>query len=328
MSSLTAWRPLPRVPCPAGPRRHLRCPGRRPSGSPASRRPPPGSARRLAWRTARHGPGWSAPQWSRPGAALRVGWHGGNDRGRAVVAIALAGLLAALATWSWSARAVPGCARPAVGVVLVLVPVLQAAGTNVPRDLRDLRVRGHVGGPGPDAGRAPSRPALVTVVVADLSVLVVGTTLVAARRPSATRSTPGSARTRRGRQGSAYGSPRIWPASSSPGRGPRAPTSPRSTPVLALDENAGLTYLWAASRPAPHGPTGSPARTAGILELACRHGDVPDTRRSVLSRPGRPGVAHATGRLRLRVPAGLPASRPCPRGHIGIVWSCWCRTTG
>jgi hypothetical protein len=253
-----------------------------------------------------------------------VGWHGGSDRGRAVVAIALAGLLAALVV-----ALVPPTRGPlpghgtgrAVVVVLLLVPVLQAVGTNVPliyvtvecvamwMALLLLLV----------AHLEPSHVA-VSAVLADLAVFVVGTALVAG---STTLVDPFNA----GDVGE--DTVRV------PGLGVRvAPDLAREygalttalgpyvergvTPVLALDQKAGLTYLVDG---VPAGPTwtdrASPARTAGILALACRNGDVSADQRPVLILDRRPdpaltqamtscGFDYPAAYRRLPVPDGPP----------------------
>ena len=65
---------------------------------------------------------------------LVTGWHGGSTRGRLVISIALAGLLLAALAAVVPRRepAVGGTSRWPVLVVLVAVPLLQAAGTNLP----------------------------------------------------------------------------------------------------------------------------------------------------------------------------------------------------
>jgi hypothetical protein len=74
--------------------------------------------------------------------------------------------------------------------------------------------------------------------------------------------------------------------------------TPGATPVFTLDERAGLTYLLGG---VPMGSTwtdsGTPERTAGILELACHNGDVDRTRPPVLlfNRTPDPAVVRALG---------------------------------
>ena len=249
-----------------------------------------------------------------------VGWHGGSDRGRAVVAIALGGLLAALviALAPPTRGPLPAHATGrAVAAVLLLVPVLQAAGTSVPLIYVTLECAAmwmalalmlvaHL-----DRSQM-----VVTAVLGNLAVFVVATALLAG---STTLVSPFDAGTFRS------DTVRV------PDLGVRvAPDLARqyqaltealgpfvdrgSTPVLALDQKAGLTYLLGG---VPAGPTwtdrANPGRTAGILELACRNGDVaarpaagPDPRPAA-----RPAGTTGHGDLWVRLPRGVPpAGRP------------------
>jgi hypothetical protein len=273
-------------------------------------------------------------RWWLVGAALLtagvlpfvVGWHGGSDRGRAVVAIALGGLLAALVIGLLPATRgpLPGDASgPAVVVVLLLVPLVQAAGTNVPLIYVTvecvamwmaliLMLVSHL----------DSSHVAVTAVLADLAVFVVGTALLAG---STTLVDPFNA----GRLGD--DTTRV------PGLGVRVapdlaghyraltdalgPYVVRGvTPVLALDQKAGLTYLLGG---VPAGPTwtdrASAGRTAGILALACRNGDVSADRRPVLilDRSPDPALLRAMATCGFDYPSAY-RRLPVPDGPPGI----------
>ena len=285
----------------------------------------------LARRAHAHGHERRARRWLLGAAVLTavllpfvVGWHGGSDRGRAVVAIALGGLLAALVVGLAPPTRGPlpgrGTGR-AVAVVLLLVPVFQAAGTNVPLIYVTLEcvamwmalVLMLVARP--DASEVD-----VTAVLSNLAVVVVAGALLAGSTTLVSPFNAGSFRS---------------DTSLVPDLGLRVPRQVAaqyralqdalgpyldrgSTPVFALDQKAGLTYLLGG---VPAGPTwtdrASPDRTAGILELACRNGDVPGDRRPVLILDRRPdpqvhramttcGFDYPAAYRRLSVPAGPP----------------------
>ena len=217
-----------------------------------------------------------------------VGWRGGDQRGRVVVVVALAGLIVAALAGTRSGPGLmrgPGQARH-VGVVLFVVPLAQAAGTNVPL----LYVGGEclamwvalvlmlVAG--------ADRPELVrTAVVANLGVLIVAVAILAGtttlRDPFKTTgvsedTVPDRALGVR----LSTGTVRQYDALES---ALRSHIVRDRTPMITLDQLAGITYLLGG---VPAGSTWtdavSPTRTAGILELACRNGDVPTKRMPVL----------------------------------------------
>lgn len=251
-------------------------------------------------------PSAAAERWARPlilagavttGVLIPVlsGWHGGDDKGRVMVAVVLALLLTALV-----ASVFPACRRPSgsawlVMAVLLLVPVGQALGTNVPL----VYVAGEclamwVAGVVVLAGR-PGRPAHSTYAVAtSLAVLVVA---VAAIAGSTTMMSPFKTT---GFRSDTVSVPalgvRLSPATARQFAALRRALAPYVTrgvtPMLTLDERAGLTYLLGG---VPMGSTwtdsGTPDRTAGILALGCRHGDVDPRRSPVLLVNRRPDPA-------------------------------------
>jgi hypothetical protein len=250
----------------------------------------------LARRSSDRGDERGARWWLLGGAVLTagvlpflVGWHGGSDRGRALVAIALGGLLAALVIGLLPPARGPlpgGGIGRAVAVVLLLVPVAQAAGTNVPLIYVSvecvamwmaliLMLVAHL----------DSSHVAVTAVLADLAVFVVVTALLVG---STTLVDPFNA----GRFGDDTArvpglDVRVAPDLADQYRALTDALAPYvvrgSTPVLAFDQKAGLTYLLGG---VPVGPTwtdrASPRGTAGILALACRNGDASADRPPVL----------------------------------------------
>jgi hypothetical protein len=254
-----------------------------------------------------------------------VGWHGGSGRGRAVVAIALGGLLAALVIGllPQPRGSLPGQGTGrAVFVVLLLVPVAQAAGTNVPLIYVAVEcVAMWMALILMLVARLDSSHVVVTAVLADLAVFVVGTALLAG---STTLVDPFNA----GRFGDdtarvPWLGVRVAPDLADQYRALTDALAPYvvrgSTPVLALDQKAGLTYLLGG---VPVGPTwtdrASPRGTAGILALACRNGDASADRPPVLIVDRSPdpalrramttcGFDYPAGYRRVPVPGGPPA---------------------
>lgn len=241
-----------------------------------------------------------------------LGWRGGGGHGRALVGIAIAALACAIVAAVASAPSLvlrTGTDRVAAAV-LILVPVLQAAGTNLPflyvaaeclamwvALVLLLGVRA-----------APPRVAGAAVLI-NLMVVVVATSMI-----SGTTTLMSPFETTSWRDSTA----RV------PQLGLRvAPTTARqydalvtalgpyvdegSTPVITLDQKTGLTYLLGG---VPAGSTwtdaATAARTAGLLELACRHGDLSGTREPVLvvDRAVDPALARAMTQCGYHYPDG------------------------
>ncbi|HEX4472371.1 MAG TPA: hypothetical protein VH085_10395 [Nocardioides sp.] len=248
-----------------------------------------------------------------------LGWHGGDDRGRVVIDIALAALLtAALAALVPGPRSLPGgVSGRLVAVTLLLVPFAQAAGTNVPVLYVAFECLAMWVALVLMATTRADCPTLTTkVVLADLSALVVLTALICG---STTIATPFKTS---GLTDATAGVPPlgvdVTPAVAGQyealDQALASYVHRGSTPVFAMDQNAGLTYLVGG---VPAGSTwndgASPTRTGGILALACRHGDVRAAPVLLLSRRVDPDVARALdgcgfgypqGYRRLAVPGG------------------------
>ncbi len=257
-----------------------------------------------------------------------VGWHGGAEHGSALVGAALAGLLVAvLAAVVPRPGPMPGGGTGSLLVVLMfLVPFLQAAGTNVPllyvaaeclvlwaAIVLMMVTRAGV-------------PRVTTfAVLVDLSVLVVATAMIAGTTTlmAPFKTTSFHADT--------HQVPRLGVrVSASTARqydvlqSALAPYIDRgTTPVITLDQMAGLTYLLGG---VPAGSTWtdavSPTRTAGILESR-----LSQPRRSGRTRSRadcRPADRHTAGTchgsVRLRLSAGLsPPRRPArSAGSTGV----------
>ena len=252
-----------------------------------------------------------------------VGWHGGSEHGRAVVGVALAGLLvavmAALMSRPWP---LPGeRAGGLLAVVLLLVPPLQAAGTNVPLLYVAVECLAMwVALVLMMVTREDCPQVMSIAVLTDLAVLVVATAMIAG---SSTLMTPFKTTgvDDDTAQVAALGV-RLSPETARQYAALQTALAPYlvpgRTPMITLDQKAGLTYLLHG---VPAGSTwtdvASPTRTAGILELACRNGDVSSTRRPILilDRPVDRYVARAmeacglgypTDYRRLEVPGGPP----------------------
>jgi hypothetical protein len=217
-----------------------------------------------------------------------LGWHGGDQRGRVMVGIAFGGLIAAVVAAVLSRPTfLPASSEDRwVVLVLLLVPLAQAAGTNVELP--------YVAGECLAAWSAlvlvlaadgAGFPIGTSAVLVNLAVLVVATSMIA-----------GSTTLRNPFKTTGIGEDTVHVSS----LGVRlAPATARQysaletalgpyivrdrTPMITLDQKAGLTYLLGG---VPAGSTWtdavSPTRTAGILELACRNGDLSADRRPVL----------------------------------------------
>ncbi len=239
---------------------------------------------------------------------LFSGWRGGDDRGRVMVAVVLALLLAALVAATIPAGRPPEEAGPSgrltdtlVVAVLLLVPVGQALGTNVPLvyvagECLAMWVAGVAvlaARPGRPAGSSYAVMACVTMLVVAVAAIAGTTTMMSPFKTTGFRSDTASV--------DALGvrlSPRAARQYAALQRSLAPYVTRGITPMFTLDERAGLTYLLGG---VPMGSTwtdsGTPDRTAGILELACRNGDVDATRPPVLlfDRAPDPAVIRALG---------------------------------
>jgi hypothetical protein len=209
---------------------------------------------------------------------VATGWHGGSNRGRIMVAVALAGLLMA-GIAALTAGASPLLARRtdiAVLAVLTLVPILQAAGTNVPL----LYVAGEclamwtavvlmLAANGPTLSSFTVLIDLCVVVVA-IALLGGTTTLLDPFKTSGYASDTASV---------PQLGLRLASGTAEQDRALERAVDPYvdrdRTPMFTAQSYAGLIYLL---RGVPVGSTwndlGSGNRTAGILKLACDNGDV------------------------------------------------------
>jgi hypothetical protein len=250
-----------------------------------------------------------------------VGWRGGSDEGRFMIALALAGLVVSLlAALLGRPGPLPGGTSGLLVVgTLVVVPFVQAAGTNVPLlyvayECLAMWVAAVL----VLLTRANFPVLMVTAALADLAVVVVVTALIAG---STTFMSP----FKTSGYDDAHGSVARLGVTVSVETARQydaleAAVAPYvvdgRTPVFAMDQNAGLTYLVGG---VPAGSTWndsfSPTRTAGILELACRNGDVASPPVLLLSRPvdgplGRAldacGFDYPSGYRGLPVPGGPP----------------------
>jgi hypothetical protein len=257
---------------------------------------------------------------------LAVGWRGGDTDERAVIALALGSLVVAYVAGVWLCRGpLPGrSAGRWVVVVLAVVPFLQAAGTNVVLlhvavECIALWVAVAV----LLAARGESSSTAAGAVLVNLAVLAVTTAMVAGSNTLLTPFKTGSVGEDSVRVPQL--GVRVGATEASQYRALAVALAPyvvpRSTPVLALDQKAGLTYLvggvpvgsvWTDPHNVP--------RTAGIVDLACRNGDVSARVEPVLllDRPVDPalrdalsrcGVDYPGGYRELDVPAGPPGVR-------------------
>ncbi|WP_151083289.1 hypothetical protein [Nocardioides cynanchi] len=260
---------------------------------------------------------------------LAVGWRGGDDRGRVMVSAVLALLLSAAVV-----AVLPGPhRRPADGVVaassgrlvvgvLLVVPFGQAAGTAIP--LLYVALGCLAMWVGVVLVLATSRDrtsASAFGIGAGLAMLVVAVALIAG---TTTYQTPyfTTGFTADTQAVDALGGLRL--SSTTAGqfqalvRATAPYVTPGRTPMLSLDRKEGLIYLLQG---VPIGSTytdsATPARTAYLIALACRNGDVDVSRAPVLlfDRPIDPRVVAALDGCgwdfpaafrRLPVPGGPP----------------------
>ncbi len=232
---------------------------------------------------------------------LLAGWHGGEDKGRVMVAVVLALLLTALVAATVPRGAPPAAVEWLMVAVLLLVPVGQALGTNVPLvyvagECLAMWVAGVVvlaARPGRPAGSSYAVAASVTMLAVAVAAIGGTTTLMSPFKTTGYRSDTVSV----GALGVRL-SPQVAGEYAALQRALAPYVTAGVTPMLTLDERAGLTYLLGG---VPMGSTwtdsGTPDRTAGILELACRNGDVDRSRPPVLlfNRTPDPALVHALG---------------------------------
>ena len=240
---------------------------------------------------------------------VAVGWRGGSNHERAFAGAFGALLVACLAGAAYRRGPLPGgSSGRLLAAVLAVVPLLQAAGTNVPL----LYVAAECLAMWTAAVlmlacRERGPEIVTTAVLVDLAVLVVVTAMITS---SSTLMNPF-------KTSSVVDATTIVPslgvrldpatarqyAALVAAVGPHV--VPDRTPVLTLDQNAGLTYLL---RGVPAGSTwtdaASPSRTAGILELACREGDVAAAPVLVVDRPVDPALRRALAGCGFDYPAG------------------------
>jgi hypothetical protein len=255
--------------------------------------------------------------------AVVVGRGGGVTRIWCFLGLVLAGLVAAaLGALLSGRRPLPGERSGRwVAAVLFLVPVFQTVGSNVaPLYVIDECLAMWVGLVLMLAAQAPSDGLAREAVLVNLAVVVVATAVIAGQStvlspfktsplPDDTAAVPGLGL-------------RVAPARAQQYAALRTALAPYvvkdTTPVLTLDQLAGLAYLVGG---VPAGSTWTdqwtPSRTAGILELACRRGDLPPERPPVLivDRAVHAAVAAAMARCGFPFPQGyrrldLPGGPP------------------
>jgi hypothetical protein len=214
------------------------------------------------------------------GLPFALGWRGGDDHGRVLVGVAFGGLLMAMvAVVLARPHLVPASGEARlVALVLLLVPALQAAGTNVPFP--------YVAGECLAmwvalvlmlSGDSERFPAATSAVLVDLAVAAAAIAMIAGTTTLMTPfKTSGffEADVRLPAVGV-----RVSPQTASRYAALSKALHPYvvrgRTPMISVDEQAGLVYLLGG---VPAGSTwtdaASPSRTAGILALACREGDV------------------------------------------------------
>jgi hypothetical protein len=230
-----------------------------------------------------------------------LGWHGGDHRGRVMVGIALGGLLSAIVAAALSRpHLLPGSVQDRlVAAVLLIVPFAQAAGTNVILPYVAVECLSLWVALALMLAADDDRfPIGTTAVLVNLAVLVVATAMIAG-----TTTLRDPFRTTGVNEDTALVPAlgvSVSPATARQYAALEAALDPYlvpdRTPIITLDQLAGLTYLLHG---VPAGSTwtdaASPTRTAGILELACRNGDVPTNVSSVLivDRPVDRYVARA-----------------------------------
>jgi hypothetical protein len=262
---------------------------------------------------------------------LASGWHGGSDRGRLMVSVVEAALLTAAVVASLP-RHGPGIRQSswseqerAVAMVLLLVPLAQAAGTNVPLPYVAFEclalwvavVLMVSSRREPSAVREVALRTNLVVLVASAALIAGTTTLMTPFKTTGFRSDSVPV--------SGLGGVRVDPTSARRYRSLEHALGPYVTrgvtPVFALNRAAGLTYLLGG---VPLGSTWTDAvsqpRTAAILDLDCARGHVdPDTPPVLLldrqpdplvvSALNRCGVDYPEGFRRLAVPHGPPGLR-------------------
>jgi hypothetical protein len=265
-------------------------------------------------------------------AALGVvfGWQGIASPTNLMVAVALAGLVAAVVASRVVAAHAPARSAEEWRVMgaLLLLPILQTLGTNVPQiwiAYECLAMWMAVGVMA--AQRAAPNRLRSEVPLVGLALTVVTTTLIAG---TVTLTSP--FRT------AAWDSPtvevlslgvRVAPTQARQWAALSHAVSPyvvaRTTPILTLDEKAGLAYLLGGT---PAGSTWTDkytkSRTAGIVALTCRKGDLTQPPVLVIDRAIDPELADAlhgcgfpypSGYRPLDVPGGPPGVRVLvPRG--------------
>ena len=237
---------------------------------------------------------------------------GGVTRVWCFLGLVLAGLVAAAIGAHLSGRRpLPGRRSGRwVAAVLFLVPVLQTAGSNVaPLYLVYECLAMWVGLVLMLVAHAPPGGLAREAVLVNLGVVVVATAIIAGQAtvispfktsplPDDTTAVPGLG-------------VRVAPAQAQQYAALRNALAPYvvkdTTPVLTLDELGGLAYLVGG---VPAGSTWTdqwtPSRTAGILEMACRRGDLPSERPPVLivDRPVHAAVAAAMAGCGFPFPQG------------------------
>ncbi len=238
---------------------------------------------------------------------LAVGWRGGDDRGRVMVSVVLATLLSAAALTllprspglAQDDAATASYGRLVVGVLL-LVPIGQAGGTAIPLLYVALGCLAMWVGVVLVLASGRSRPAEATFGVgASLGMLAVAVALIAG---TTTYRTPYVTTGFRADTVAvdALGGLKLSSTTAAQYdalvRATDPYVTPRRTPMMSLDRKEGLIYLLQGN---PIGSTytdsATPARTAYLVTLACRNGDVDVSRSPVLlfDRPIDPRVVTA-----------------------------------
>jgi hypothetical protein len=257
---------------------------------------------------------------------------GGATRIWGFLGLVLAALVAAaIGAYLSGRRPIPG-GRSGwwVAAVLFLVPVLQTAGSNVPPLYVIVECLAMwVGLVLMLVAHAPPGGLAREAVLVNLGVVVVATAIIAGQStvasPFKTSPLPDDTTTVPGL------GVRLAPAQAKQYAALRTALAPYvvkdTTPVLTLDQLAGLAYLVGG---VPAGSTWTdqwtPSRTAGILELACRRGDVPSERPPVLivDRSVHAAVAAAMARCGFPFPQGY-RRLDLPGGPPGV--TAWVPTT-
>ena len=213
---------------------------------------------------------------------LACGWHGGGEKGRVMVAVALAALITALiasGVFRGPGRSSQWTVERQVLGVLSVVPVLQALGTDVPLIyvVAECLVM-WVATVFIVVSRSARAPVSLFTVETSLILCMVTVAMLAGTTTllSPFKTTGVSSDTVAVAD---LGGVRVSPSTAHEYAALEEALAPyvqrQVTPVLTLDRLAGLTYLVGG---VPMGSTwtdaSTPARTAAILDLACRGGDV------------------------------------------------------